>query len=503
MRLIIAEKRSVGQAIADAIGGHIEHGNGCLTLPDSIVTWAQGHLVELAEPGEYENHAWGKWSMDGLPIDPDPDWQWTISRSKGAAEQYRTVARLIGDPRVDLLVNACDPDREGEAIFRRITRHAHARKPMMRLWAASLEPDAIRQALETMSPEREYDGLAAAADIRAKADWLVGMNASRAYTLTYDRRLPVGRVQTPTLALVTDRDQAIAEHRKTPYWKVVADMGGWRLASERIGDRETAGRLARSVSDGVMHVTETGRSRARQKPPHLYDLTGLQKDMARMHGITAARTLAALQRLYELKLASYPRTDSRYITHDDLETLHQLTRGTGLVDGFIDPAARPAEPRYALVVDDSKVAGHTAILPTRALNSRELDRLDDDQRKVITRIVRRMWEAIGQDRVHDRHQNHRHARRPHVHQQVRPDHRTRLDPDRTRNRHARHRGRRRRGRRRRPAGQRDPRQPHGRHRPAPDPSRAGRAGGDQTARTVHRRDPPGGHGTRQPIRPGP
>ena len=120
-----------------------------------------------------------------------------------------------------------------------------------------------------------------------------------------------------------------------------------------------------------------------------------------MHGITAARTLAALQRLYELKLASYPRTDSRYITHDDLETLHELTQGTGLVDGFIDPAARPAEPRYALVVDDSKVAGHTAILPTRALNSRELDRLDDDQRKVITRIVRRMWEAIGQDRVHD------------------------------------------------------------------------------------------------------
>lgn len=401
MRLIIAEKRSVGQAIADAIGGHIEHGNGCLTLPDTVVTWAQGHLVELAEPGEYEDRSWGKWSMDGLPIDPDPDWQWTISRSKGAAEQYRTVARLIADPRVDLLVNACDPDREGEAIFRRITRHAHARKPMMRLWAASLEPDAIRQALETMSPEREYDGLAAAADIRAKADWLVGMNASRAYTLTYDRRLPVGRVQTPTLALVTDRDQAIAEHRKTPYWKVVADMGGWRLASERIGDQETAGRLARSVTDGVMHVTETGRSRARQKPPHLYDLTGLQKDMARMHGITAARTLAALQRLYELKLASYPRTDSRYITHDDLETLHELTQGTGLVDGFIDPAARPAEPRYALVVDDSKVAGHTAILPTRALNSRELDRLDDDQRKVITRIVRRMWEAIGQDRVHD------------------------------------------------------------------------------------------------------
>lgn len=401
MRLIIAEKKSVGQAIAAAIGGRAEPGEGCLTLPGTIVTWAQGHLVELAEPGEYEDRTWDKWSMDDLPIDPDPDWRWTISRSQGAAGQYRTVARLIADPRVDLLVNACDPDREGEAIFRRIIHHARTGKPAMRLWVASLEPDAIRQALGSMRPERDYDGLAAAADIRAKADWLVGMNASRAYTLTYDRRLPVGRVQTPTLALVADRDQAIAGHRKTPYWKVVADMGGWRLSSDRIDDQETTGRLARSVTDGVMHITEVDRARARQKPPRLYDLTGLQKDMARMHGITAARTLAALQQLYERGLASYPRTDSRYITHDDLETLHGLTQGTRLVDGFIDPAAKPAEPRYALVVDDSKVAGHTAILPTRALNARELARLDDDQRKVITRVVRRMWEAIGQDRVHD------------------------------------------------------------------------------------------------------
>lgn len=401
MRLIIAEKKSVGQAIAAAIGGRAEPGEGCLTLPGTIVTWAQGHLVELAEPGEYEDRTWDKWSMDDLPIDPDPDWRWTISRSQGAAGQYRTVARLIADPRVDLLVNACDPDREGEAIFRRIIHHARTGKPAMRLWVASLEPDAIRQALGSMRPERDYDGLAAAADIRAKADWLVGMNASRAYTLTYDRRLPVGRVQTPTLALVADRDQAIAGHRKTPYWKVVADMGGWRLSSDRIDDQETTGRLARSVTDGVMHITEVDRARARQKPPRLYDLTGLQKDMARMHGITAARTLAALQQLYERGLASYPRTDSRYITHDDLETLHGLTQGTRLVDGFIDPAAKPAEPRYALVVDDSKVAGHTAILPTRALNARELARLDDDQRKVITRVVRRMWEAIGPDRVHD------------------------------------------------------------------------------------------------------
>lgn len=401
MRLIIAEKKSVGQAIADTIGGHAAQGKGYLTLPDTIITWAQGHLVDLKTPGEYEGRQWDKWSMSSLPIDPGDDWQWTISRAKGAAAQYRTVARLINDPRVNLLVNACDPDREGEAIFRRITRHARTAKPMMRLWVASLEPEAIRQALDTMRPETDYDGLAAAADIRAKADWLVGMNASRAYTLTYNRRFPVGRVQTPTLALVVERDQAIGRHRKTPYWKVSADMGGWKLIGERMTSKQQADMLARSVADGVMHVTGVDRKRAHQKPPHLYDLTGLQKDMARLHGMTAARTLDALQHLYERKLATYPRTDSRYITHDDLETLHALTQDTRLVDGFIDPDSKPAIPRYTLVVDDSKVAGHTAILPTRGLDAGQLDTLDDDQRKVIVRIVRRMWEAISPDRVHD------------------------------------------------------------------------------------------------------
>lgn len=370
-------------------------------MPGTIITWAQGHLVDLATPDEYKDRQWGKWSMEDLPIDPGDDWQWTISRAKGAAAQYRTVAGLINDPRVDRLVNACDPDREGEAIFRRITRHARTTKPVTRLWVASLEPEAIRQALDGMRPETDYDGLAAAADIRAKADWLVGMNASRAYTLTYNRRFPVGRVQTPTLALVVERDQAIGQHRKTPYWKVSADMGGWKLIGERMTSKQQADTLARSVADGVMHVTGVDRKRAHQKPPHLYDLTGLQKDMARLHGMTAARTLDALQHLYERKLATYPRTDSRYITHDDLETLHALTQDTRLVDGFIDPDRKPDDPRYALVVDDSKVAGHTAILPTRSLDAGQLDTLDDDQRKVIVRIVRRMWEAISPDRVHD------------------------------------------------------------------------------------------------------
>lgn len=183
MRLIIAEKHSVGQAIAQALGGHAEKHNGYIEVGDDLVTWAQGHLVDLAAPDEYKNHDWGKWSLDTLPIDPTPDWQWKVSRDKGADRQYKVVAGLMRRDDVDMLVDACDPDREGEAIFRRITSYANIHKPTKRLWVASLEEEAIRQAFDTMKPESAYDGLAHAAEIRAKADWLIGMNASRAYSL--------------------------------------------------------------------------------------------------------------------------------------------------------------------------------------------------------------------------------------------------------------------------------------------------------------------------------
>ena len=205
MRLIIAEKHSVGQAIAQALGGHAEKHNGYIEVGDDLVTWAQGHLVDLAAPDEYKNHDWGKWSLDTLPIDPTPDWQWKVSRDKGADRQYKVVAGLMRRGDVDMLVDACDPDREGEAIFRRIVTHVGVSKPMRRLWVASLEEDAIRDALASMKDETEYRGLADSAMIRAKADWLIGMNASRAYSLVYNARFTVGRVQTPTLAMIVDR----------------------------------------------------------------------------------------------------------------------------------------------------------------------------------------------------------------------------------------------------------------------------------------------------------
>lgn len=304
---------------------------------------------------------------------------------------------------MDLLVNACDPDREGEAIFRRIIHHAGVNKPTRRLWVASLEEEAIRQALAAMKPEGDYRGLADSAMIRAKADWLIDMNASRAYSLVYNTRFTVGRVQTPTLAMIVERDRQIESHKPTPFWKVVAPMGSWTLTGTHLENHGTAEALLEIVNqpDFAFGIYAVKRHRQHDAPPRLYDLTNLQKDMSKLHGLTAAHTLTALQSLYEQRLTTYPRTDSRFITHDDLDALRKLTNGDRLASGFLDPAVRPAQPRLELTVNDAKVTGYTAILPTLQASGETLGQLGDDKRLVLTRVVRRMWEAVADDHVHD------------------------------------------------------------------------------------------------------
>lgn len=304
---------------------------------------------------------------------------------------------------MDLLVNACDPDREGEAIFRRIIHHAGVNKPTRRLWVASLEEEAIRQALAAMKPEGDYRGLADSAMICAKADWLIDMNASRAYSLVYNTRFTVGRVQTPTLAMIVERDRQIESHKPTPFWKVAAPMGSWTLTGTHLENHGTAEALLEIVNqpDFAFGIYAVKRHRQHDAPPRLYDLTNLQKDMSKLHGLTAAHTLTALQSLYEQRLTTYPRTDSRFITHDDLDALRKLTNGDRLASGFLDPAVRPAQPRLELTVNDAKVTGHTAILPTLQASGETLGQLGDDKRLVLTRVVRRMWEAVADDHVHD------------------------------------------------------------------------------------------------------
>lgn len=263
-RLIIAEKHSVAQAIAQALDTSAIRKDGYLQCADTLVTWAQGHLVNLATPDQYQDHDWGRWRMDTLPLDPSPDWKLVVNRQKGADRQFKTVQQLIQRDDVTTLINACDPDREGESIFRRVIQylrhHAGVDKPAMRLWVASLEEPAIRQALSEMKPESAYDGLGTAAELRSKADWL-GMNASRAYTLVYGRRLTVGRVQTPTLGMIVRRDRQIESHRPTPFWKIILDMGGWHLTSQRI-DQEPRARHSARHHGHAWHARDHHQSRA-------------------------------------------------------------------------------------------------------------------------------------------------------------------------------------------------------------------------------------------------
>lgn len=390
--VVIAEKRSVAQAVASALGGGVER-DGMIVCEGVRVTWAQGHLVELAEPGEYRDE-WRTWRLEALPIDPDV-WRWRVDPR--AEARWDAVRAIVGAPDVDALVNACDPDREGEAIFDRIVSRLGCRLPVRRLWVASLEADAIRAAWRRMRPGGEYRGLRDAADIRAKADWLIGMNASRAYTLVHGARMNIGRVQTPTLAMVVARDEAVEHHVPVPYWVAVAPMGGWRLESARFDDPAAAQAAARAAAHGV-GIVGVERRLVHERPPHLYDLTGLQKDMARLHGMSAAATLAALQGLYERKLATYPRTDSSWVTHDDLPTLEALLRSDSLVDRYA-PVMRSMVARPELTVDDAKVAGHTAILPTMRAAGIDPAGLDEDMRLVLARVARRMFEAVADDRT--------------------------------------------------------------------------------------------------------
>ncbi|WP_259328319.1 DNA topoisomerase, partial [Bifidobacterium adolescentis] len=264
---MIAEKRSVAFAIAQALGD-VRQGDGYVSAGGALISWAQGHLVELSDPEEYTDMPWSahKWTMEFLPIDPK-SWRWCLSGAKGAVQRYRSLSELLRSDKVTELVNACDPDREGEAIFRRILMAAKISKPSLRLWVASLDEQAIRDAWKRMRPESDYDGLADAADARAKADWLVGMNASRAHTLAWHRSLSLGRVRTPTLNMVVQRDLAIESHKPTPFWRLIVPMDGWTLESGKIEDRAMARRILADAMGLPVEILEVRRRREHAKPP--------------------------------------------------------------------------------------------------------------------------------------------------------------------------------------------------------------------------------------------
>ena len=311
MKLIIAEKPSVAKSIASALGvtsradAHFE-GNGLL------VSWCLGHLVSPMDAGSYDEH-FKKWRYEDLPILPEP---FRYVLAAGKEDAFRNLRSLMNRPDVETVVNACDAGREGELIFRLVYEMAGCQKPVQRLWISSMEDAAIREGFRDLRPGADYDPLYHSALCRQKADWLVGINATRLFSVLYHRTLNVGRVQTPTLKMLTDRDWQIQSFKKEKYHHVTLDVGGTKAVSEKIPSLEDAQAMQTACGGKVLVCTNVTREQKKEKPPKLYDLTTLQREANRIFGYTAKQTLDYAQQLYEKKLLTYPRTDSRYLTAD-------------------------------------------------------------------------------------------------------------------------------------------------------------------------------------------
>lgn len=382
MQLIITEKPSVGSAIAKVLGvrgrqeGYIE-GNGY------IISWCLGHLVQLADAKDYDSR-YERWTIEDLPILPET-WRYQVIPEKQG--QYDIVKGLMLDARVDRIVCATDAGREGELIFRLVYQMAGCDKPFDRLWISSMEDGAIREGFAQLKDGRAYDRLYDSANCRARADWAVGINATRLFTCLYRTPLSVGRVQTPTLAMLVDREQRIAAFRAEKSYSVRLDLGDFAADSEKMS--QTEAEALRRACEGqecrVLAVEEKERSTG---APKLYDLTTLQRDANRLHGLTAQETLDAAQRLYEKKLITYPRTDSQFITQD-------MEAGTlALVSLLLEalPWAKGVgiAPNLKKSVNDAKVGDHHALLPTRQLAQADWATLEEKEKKLVELICQRL-----------------------------------------------------------------------------------------------------------------
>ena len=398
MRLIVAEKPSVGRDIAGALGRH-RKGKGALTGDGWTVTWALGHLAELAPPDAY-GEEYKKWRLESLPILPE---RFKVRVNHKTREQFGIVKGLMQDSSVTEVVNACDAGREGELIFAYLYGLSGCRKPVLRLWISSLTHEAIREGFGSLRDGSTMKPLEDAARSRGEADWIVGMNATRAYSVRFGRPgnvLSVGRVQTPTLKLLVDREREIQDFKPEKFWTVHARFsregttydGVWfKNKQNRLSEKETADRIAQKVRGGTGTVRKAQKKTATEKPPLLYDLTELQRNANARYGFTAERTLRAAQALYEeKKLITYPRTSSRYLSKDMVGGLKKRVEAAGALPDLSPFAEKLLEkqklPVSKRIVDDSKVTDHHAIVPT---NKKASDGLPPDEAKVYDLVARR------------------------------------------------------------------------------------------------------------------
>lgn len=388
MRVILAEKPSVAQSIAAVLGAD-QKKNGYLQGENDLVSWCIGHLIELAPPEIYDAR-YAKWRREDLPIVPSA---WESVVSDGTKTQFAVLKDLLNRTDVDEVVCATDAGREGELIFRMVYEKTGCTKPVKRLWISSLEESAIREGFRSLKPGTAYDALYHAALCRAQADWLVGINGTRLYSRLYGIKLNVGRVMTPTLAMVAQREKEIAAFQVERFYTVQLSCG-FPAQSGRIKTREEAERIRASCHCKKAAVKQIERRQKKEKPPKLYDLTALQRDANRIYGYTAQQTLDYAQTLYEKKLATYPRTDSRFLTHDLRDRLPALIECVAQVLPFAN--GLPLAVHTQQVIRDEKVSDHHAIIPTQNMTREALAQLPMGERSILTLLAVRLLAATGE-----------------------------------------------------------------------------------------------------------
>ena len=392
--LVIAEKPSVAQSYAKNLSAY-KREDGYLEGESCIVSWCLGHLAEYAQPEEYDPK-YEKWQFDDLPILPEV---WKLKVSKDKKKQFEVIKTLMSRSDVEYLVNGCDAGREGELIFQRVYDLAGCRKPVKRLWISSMEDAAIQKGFQTMKSEEEYKNLCMAAVCRAQADWLIGMNGTRAYTTRYFKRLVVGRVQTPTLAMLAERQERIEHFQKEAFYKVALTDGKLTVVSENIANEEAAELLAALCNGSTAVVTQMKKERKKSFPPKLYDLTSLQREANRYFGYTAKRTLDMLQELYEEKLLTYPRTDSQFVTEDMKDSVEELVEKMPVLLSFVDYGQLGHGIKR--VINNAKVSDHHAILPTKEVVEKGIADLPADKKNLMMLICQQLVQATGEEYLYE------------------------------------------------------------------------------------------------------
>lgn len=385
-KLIIAEKASVGRSIASAVGAKSSH-DGYIEGNGYIVTWCVGHLAAMANAEVYDEK-YAKWRYDDLPIVPH---KWEYVPEKDKTKQFEVIRELMNRDDVDEIINACDAGREGELIFRTVYYLAGCTKTMKRLWISSMEDEAVREGMKNLRPGSEYDGLYRSALCRSRADWLVGINATRLFSILYHRKLNVGRVVSPTLSLIVQRECDIDAFKPELFYMVQLNCDSFTASSERMKDKSQAEIIKQECCGNSVTVKSTERKEKSERPPLLFDLTTLQRTANRELGYTSQQTLDYLQLLYEKKLCTYPRTDSRYLTDDMVSLIPELVR----ISADICKAEQPVTMNTT-ICNSPKVTDHHAIVPTVSAISADISVLPTGEREILRLVSRQLLCAVSE-----------------------------------------------------------------------------------------------------------